>query len=69
MKVDICRSRTCICRVARKPQLGLIDSNRRAPQLWRLDPLTYIVINQWNMVTCGNEMRSGVMVNEVLELE
>ena len=69
MKVDICRSRTCICRVVRKPQLGLIDSNHRAPRLWRLDPLTCIIINQWNMVTCGNEMRSGVMINEVLELE
>jgi hypothetical protein len=29
VKVDICRSGTCICRVVRNPQLGIIDSNRR----------------------------------------
>jgi hypothetical protein len=46
VKIDIRRSRTCICRVVRKPQLGLIDSNCRAPRLWRLDPLTCIVVNQ-----------------------
>jgi hypothetical protein len=28
-EVDICGSRTYICRVVRNPQLGLIDSNRR----------------------------------------
>ena len=28
VKVDIRRSRTCICRVVRKPQLGQTDSNR-----------------------------------------
>jgi hypothetical protein len=52
-EVDICRSGTCICRVVRKPQLGLIDSNHRAPRLWRLDSPIYIVVNQWNMVTYG----------------
>jgi hypothetical protein len=40
VRVDMCRSGTCICRVVRKPQLGLINLNRRAPRLWRLDPLT-----------------------------
>jgi hypothetical protein len=29
MKVDICRLESCICRVVRDPQLGIIDSNRR----------------------------------------
>jgi len=49
VKVDICRSRTCICRVVGKPLLALIDSNRRL--LYgnkRLDPRTIIVVNQWN---------------------
>ena len=48
VNIDICKSktRTYICRVVRKPQLGLIDSNRRAPRLWRLDSLLYIIVNQ-----------------------
>jgi hypothetical protein len=29
VKVDICRLESCICRVVRDPQLGIIDSNRR----------------------------------------
>jgi hypothetical protein len=29
VKVDICRFESCICRVVRDPQLGIIDSNRR----------------------------------------
>jgi hypothetical protein len=29
VKVDICRFESYICRVARDPQLGIIDSNRR----------------------------------------
>ena len=37
VRVDIRRFGTCVCRVVRKPQLGLIDSNRCAPRLWRLD--------------------------------
>ena len=48
MKVDICRSRTYMCRVVRKPELALIDSNHRL--LYhnrRLDPRTIIVVNQW----------------------
>jgi hypothetical protein len=27
VKVDICRFESCICRVVRDPQLGIIDSN------------------------------------------
>ena len=44
VKVDIWRSRTCICRVVGKPQLALIGSNRRL--LYgnrRLGPRTYIL--------------------------
>ena len=40
------RSRTYICHVVRKPQLGLINSNRRAPRLRRLDLPICIVVNQ-----------------------
>jgi hypothetical protein len=29
VKVDICRFESCICRVVRDLQLGIIDSNRR----------------------------------------
>jgi hypothetical protein len=29
VKVDICRFESCICRVVRDPQLGIIGSNRR----------------------------------------
>jgi hypothetical protein len=29
VKVDICRLKSCKCRVVRNPQLGLIDSNCR----------------------------------------
>jgi hypothetical protein len=36
---------------------------------WRHDQLNCIAVNQWNMVTCGNEMRRNVMFNEMLELE
>ena len=46
MKVDMCRSGTYICRVVRKPQLALIDSNHRL--LYgnrRLDSRTMIVVN------------------------
>ena len=48
VKVDIYRSRTYICHVARKPQLTLIDLNRRL--LYgsrRFDPRTIIIVNQW----------------------
>jgi len=69
VKVDICRSRTCICRVIRKPQLGQIDLNHRAPQLWRLDPPIYIVVNQWNVVTLGYEMKRDEMINEMIDLD
>jgi hypothetical protein len=57
VKVDMCKSRTCICHVVRKPQLGQINSNRRASWIRRLDSLLYIIVNQWNMVTCGYEMK------------
>ena len=48
VKVDMCRSRTYICCVVRKPQLALIDSNHHL--LYgnrRLVPCTIIVVNQW----------------------
>jgi hypothetical protein len=49
VKVDMCRSGTYICHVVRKPQLGLINSNRCASQRRRPDPLTYIVVNKWSI--------------------
>ena len=35
----------------------------------RHDQLTYIVVNQWNMVTCGYEIRRDEVINEVIELD
>ena len=69
MKVDICRSRTHIWHVVRNPQLGLIGLNRCL--LYgkrRLDPRTIIVVNQWNLVTYGNEKKRDEMFNEVIDL-
>ena len=69
MKVDICRSRTCICHVVGNPQLGLIGLNHRL--LYgkrRLDPCTIIVVNQWNLATYGNEKKRDEMLNEVIDL-
>jgi hypothetical protein len=70
VKVDIYRSGTYICRVVGNPQLGLIGSNRHL--LYgnrRLDSRTIIVVDQWNMITYGYEMKRDVMPNEVIDLD
>jgi hypothetical protein len=54
----------------KETQLGQIDtSHRLLHDSRRHDQLNCIVVNQWNMVTYGNEMRRNVMFNEMLELE
>jgi hypothetical protein len=48
VKVDICQLESCICRVVRDPQLGIIDWNRRCS----LDTETRFSVqhrsNKWN---------------------
>ena len=41
VKVDICRSRTHICHVVMKPQLRLIDLNRRYSSVMETRPSDY----------------------------